>query len=73
MSLLLIIAIQAAFYTLLGLGYVLIYRATRVLNLAHGDVMVFGAFIFFQGWSHRVAAWWWQRSPRLPAPHSWAD
>ena len=49
MSLLLIIAIQAAFYTLLGLGYVLIYRATRVLNLAHGDVMVFGAFIFFQG------------------------
>src|SRR5260221_1219768 len=30
------------------MGYVLIYRATRVLNLAHGDLMVFGAFIFFQ-------------------------
>jgi branched-chain amino acid transport system permease protein len=49
MSLLLIILIQAAFYTLLGLGYVLIYRATRVLNLAHGDIMVFGAFVFYQG------------------------
>ncbi len=49
MSLLLVIAIQAAFYALLGLGYVLIYRATRVLNLAHGDLMVFGAFAFYQG------------------------
>jgi branched-chain amino acid transport system permease protein len=49
MSLVLIILIQAAFYTLLGLGYVLIYRATRVLNLAHGDIMVLGAFIFYQG------------------------
>lgn len=48
MSLLVIIMIQASFYALLGLGYVLIYRATRVLNLAHGDLMVFGAFIFYQ-------------------------
>jgi branched-chain amino acid transport system permease protein len=48
MSLLLVILIQAAFYALLGMGYVLIYRATRVLNLAHGDLMVFGAFLFFQ-------------------------
>ena len=48
MSLLLVILIQASFYALLGMGYVLIYRATRVLNLAHGDLMVFGAFVFFQ-------------------------
>jgi branched-chain amino acid transport system permease protein len=48
MSLLVIIIIQASFYALLGMGYVLIYRATRVLNLAHGDLMVFGAFIFYQ-------------------------
>jgi branched-chain amino acid transport system permease protein len=47
-SLLVIILIQASFYALLGMGYVLIYRATRVLNLAHGDLMVFGAFIFYQ-------------------------
>jgi branched-subunit amino acid ABC-type transport system permease component len=31
-----------------GMGYVLIYRATRVLNLAHGDLMVLGVFVFFQ-------------------------
>lgn len=48
MSLLLVILIQAAFYCLLGIGYVLIYRATRVLNLAHGDLMVLGAFLFYQ-------------------------
>lgn len=48
MSLLIVILIQASFYALLGMGYVLIYRATRVLNLAHGDLMVFGAFIFYQ-------------------------
>ena len=48
MSLAIVILIQAAFYALLGMGYVLIYRATRVLNLAHGDLMVFGAFLFYQ-------------------------
>src|SRR6476620_2089097 len=48
MSLLVVILIQASFYALLGLGYVLIYRVTRVLNLAHGDLMVFGAYLFFQ-------------------------
>jgi branched-chain amino acid transport system permease protein len=48
MSLVVVILIQASFYALLGMGYVLIYRATRVLNLAHGDLMVFGAFIFYQ-------------------------
>ena len=41
MNLLVVILIQASFYALLGMGYVLIYRATRVLNLAHGDLMVF--------------------------------
>ncbi len=48
MSLAVLILIQAAFYVLLGMGYVLIYRATRVLNLAHGDLMVAGAYIFYQ-------------------------
>ena len=48
MNLLVVILIQASFYALLGMGYVLIYRATRVLNLAHGDLMVFGAYLFYQ-------------------------
>jgi branched-chain amino acid transport system permease protein len=47
-NLLVVILIQTSFYALLGMGYVLIYRATRVLNLAHGDLMVFGAYLFFQ-------------------------
>jgi branched-chain amino acid transport system permease protein len=50
-NLLVVILIQASFYALLGMGYVLIYRATRVLNLAHGDLMVFGAYLFFQALS----------------------
>ena len=48
MNLLVVILIQASFYALLGMGYVLIYRSTRVLNLAHGDLMVFGAYLFFE-------------------------
>ncbi len=48
MSLVVLVLIQAAFYALLGMGYVLVYRATRVLNLAHGDLMVLGAYLFFQ-------------------------
>lgn len=48
MSLAVVILIQASFYALLAIGYVLIYRSTRILNLAHGDLMVFGAFVFFQ-------------------------
>ena len=48
MNLVAVILIQASFYALLATGYVLIYRATRVLNLAHGDVMVFGAYLFYQ-------------------------
>jgi branched-chain amino acid transport system permease protein len=35
----------AALYGLLGLGYVVIYRATGVLNFAHGGMVVGGAFI----------------------------
>jgi branched-chain amino acid transport system permease protein len=37
----------AALYGLLGLGYVVIYRATGVLNFAHGGMVLGGAFIGF--------------------------
>ena len=65
MNLLVVILIQASFYALLGMGYVLIYRATRVLNLAHGDLMVFGAFLFFQALGR--LAWQPAARPSLPA------
>ncbi len=35
----------AALYCLICCGYVLIYRASRVLNLAHGEFMAMGGFL----------------------------
>jgi branched-chain amino acid transport system permease protein len=37
----------ASLYALLAAGYVLVYRATRVLNLAQGDMMVLGGYFLF--------------------------
>src|SRR5262249_58384574 len=34
-------------YALLAAGYVLVYRATRVLNLAQGDMMTLGGYFLF--------------------------
>ena len=32
-------------YALIACGYVLIYRVSRVLNLAHGELMMLGAYL----------------------------
>src|SRR5207244_8808375 len=37
------IIVLAAIYALIACGYVLIYRVSRVLNLAHGELMMLGA------------------------------
>jgi branched-chain amino acid transport system permease protein len=46
-------------YALVALGVVLIYRSTRVLNFAHGDVATLGTFVAFalvtQGYPFAVA------------------
>ena len=39
------IVVLAAIYALVACGYVLIYRVSRVLNLAHGELMMFGAYL----------------------------
>lgn len=39
--------VLASFYALLAAGYVLVYRATRVLNLAQGDLMTLGGYLLF--------------------------
>jgi branched-chain amino acid transport system permease protein len=39
------IAVLAAIYALIAAGYVLIYRVSRVLNLAHGELMMLGAYL----------------------------
>jgi branched-chain amino acid transport system permease protein len=38
------IVVLAAIYALISCGYVLVYRVSRVLNLAHGELMMLGAY-----------------------------
>lgn len=39
------IAVLAAIYALIACGYVLVYRVSRVLNLAHGELMMLSAYL----------------------------
>ena len=39
------IVVLASIYALIACGYVLIYRVSRVLNLAHGELMMLGAYM----------------------------
>ena len=39
------IIVLSAIYALIACGYVLIYRVSRVLNLAHGELMMLGAYL----------------------------
>src|SRR5690242_14490928 len=39
--------VVASLYALLAAGYVLVYRASRVLNLAQGDLLTLGGYLLF--------------------------
>src|SRR5690348_11743868 len=39
------IAVLTAIYAMIACGYVLVYRVSRVLNLAHGELMMLGAYL----------------------------
>ncbi len=45
MQLIVNIAVLWAIYSLIACGYVLIYRVSRVLNLAHGELLMLGAYL----------------------------
>ena len=45
MQLIVNIVVLASIYALIACGYVLIYRVSRVLNLAHGELMMLGAYL----------------------------
>ena len=45
-------------YGLIGLGYVIVYRATRIVNFAHGNIMMFGAYFYFTGAALLDLPWW---------------
>jgi branched-chain amino acid transport system permease protein len=41
------ITVLAAIYALLACGYVLIYRVSRVMNMAHGELTMLGAYVLY--------------------------
>ncbi len=45
MQLIVNIVVLSAIYALIACGYVLIYRVSRVLDLAHGELMMLGAYL----------------------------
>jgi len=45
MQLIVNIVVLAAIYALISCGYVLVYRVSHVLNLAHGELMMVGAYL----------------------------
>jgi branched-chain amino acid transport system permease protein len=51
------IAVLTAIYALIACGYVLIYRVSRVLNLAHGELMMLGAYLLVVTASQFGAHW----------------
>jgi branched-chain amino acid transport system permease protein len=57
------IGVLTAIYALIACGYVLVYRVSRVLNLAHGELMLLGAYLllttasqFNSHWAAAIAA-----------------
>lgn len=54
--------VMGALYALVALGLNLVYGTMRVLNVAHGDLVMLGAYGAFYGWT--LAGW----SPLLVAP-----
>ena len=40
------IVVLASIYALLSVGYVIVYRVSRIMNLAHGELMMLGAYFF---------------------------
>ena len=47
MQLIVNIVVLAAIYALLACGYVLIYRVSRVMNMAHGELAMLGAYLLY--------------------------
>jgi len=57
LQLLVNIIVLSSIYALIACGYVLIYRVSRVLNLAHGELMMVGSYLLL------TTAWMFAGSP----------
>src|SRR6056297_893659 len=44
-------AVLGALYALIGLGLNLVYGTMRLLNIAHGDILMLGAFAAYWGFT----------------------
>ena len=53
------IVVLSSIYALIACGYVLIYRVSRVLNLAHGELMMVGSYLLL------TTAWTFTTSPLM--------
>ena len=53
------IIVLSSIYALIACGYVLIYRVSRVLNLAHGELMMVGSYLLL------TTAWMFSSSPAM--------
>ena len=51
------IIVLSSIYALIACGYVLVYRVSRVLNLAHGELMMVGSYLLL------TTAWMFSSSP----------
>jgi len=45
-------------YALLAIGYTMVYGILRLVNFAHGDIFMIGAYVAFYGTSLFVLPWW---------------
>jgi branched-chain amino acid transport system permease protein len=45
-------------YALIAIGYTLVYGILRMINFAHGDVLMVGAYFAYFGVIHFLLPWW---------------
>ena len=56
-------------YAIIALGYTMVYGIARMLNFAHGDIIMVGGFVVLPlsapwGFLHGLGFWWQWRSVR---------
>ena len=69
-------AASGCIYGLIALGFVLIYKATEMVNFAQGDIMMLGGFVAFSLIAHFHLPYWVGGAPgdrdhRAPSATPW--
>ena len=45
-------------YALIAIGYTMVYGILRLVNFAHGEIFMLGAYIAFYGMAYTPLPWW---------------